>query len=88
MKYTLQNILNRGQNQRLTGLGLIPILISRIYLLKIINTLFLPVFFIVQICAFLMRTGMDNNVLLLLPAVTYFFAAAAVLFYIEVIGKT
>ena len=40
------------------------------------------------IFAFLMRTGMDNNVLLLLPAVTYFFAAAAVLFYIEVIGKT
>ena len=44
---------------------------------------FLLVFFIIQICAYLMKTGMDNNVLLLLPAVTYCFAVAAVFFYIE-----
>ena len=88
VKCALQNILIRGQNQRLIGLGLLPVLISRIYLLKIINTLFSPLFFVVRNCAVLMRTGMDYNVLLPLPAVTYSFAAAAIFFFVEVIGKT
>ena len=44
---------------------------------------FLLVFFIVQICAYLMRTGMDDNVLFLIPAVTYSLAVAAIFFYIE-----
>lgn len=44
---------------------------------------FLLVFFIVQICASLMITGVDGYVLLLLPALTYSFAVGAVFFYIE-----
>ncbi len=44
---------------------------------------FLLVYFIIQICAYLMKIGMDGNVLLLLPAVTYSCAVVAVFFYLE-----